>query len=147
MNLTDTRFTCADLQKNTEPLGSYSLANTKVQADELPAEDPTVLLLELDQSLARLVTSISDINRREPQTQRPDGYLLINAIIQYEMLTLRQSMITSQIKALLIKAERYHQTANNYITLIARLHQEYNDLALQQGEIKEHEIMIPSNCA
>jgi hypothetical protein len=147
MNLTDTRFTCADFQKNTEPLGSYSFANTRVQTDALPVEDPTVLLLDLDQSLARLVISIGDINRREPQTQRPDGHILINAIIQYEMLTLRQSMITNQIKALLIKAERYNQTANNDVTLLARLHQEYDNLARQQDELQRYEVVAQLTCA
>ncbi len=137
MKLAEALAIRADLQKRVELLRTRLVASAKVQEGETPAEDPTVLFHELDQSLAQLVSLITQINRLNLQTLLPDGSTLTNAITRREMISLRQSVIMSVIEAASTRSERYSRMEIRYEATVpvARLRQEYDDLARQRREL------------
>lgn len=58
----------ADLQKRIAQLKLRLLANAKVQEGDTPAEDPTLLLQELDSYTAQLEMLIRQINKANNST-------------------------------------------------------------------------------
>jgi hypothetical protein len=140
MKLAEALAVRADLQKRVELLRTRLVESAKVQEGETPAEDPTVLFRELDQSLTQLVTLITQINSLNLQTLLPDGSTLTNAITRREMISLRQSVIMSVIEAASTRSDRYSRTEIRYeVTVpVAQLRQEYDDLARQRRELDAH---------
>jgi hypothetical protein len=137
MKLAEALVIRADLQKRVELLRTRLVGSAKVQEGETPPENPATLFRELEQSLAQLVTLITQINHLNLQTQLPDGRTLTNAIAQRDILSLQQSVLMSVIEAASTKSERYSHSELRYETTVSvgQLRQQYDDLARQRREL------------
>lgn len=68
MKLAEALTLRADLQKRIAQIKNRLMLNAKVQEGEKPAEDPTELMLELDNALAQCEELITRINLTNSQT-------------------------------------------------------------------------------
>ncbi|MCC6167878.1 MAG: DIP1984 family protein [Caldilineaceae bacterium] len=95
----------ADLQKRIAQLKLRLLANAKVQEGDTPAEDPTLLLQELDGYTAQLEMLIRQINKTNNSTV-VDGASLVDMIARKDVLTLKISILRDFVQAAANKADR-----------------------------------------
>ena len=76
MKLAEALHLRADLQKRIQQLGVRLNNNAKVQEGDTPAEDPVVLLRELESCTNELANLIAAINRPNCATVNADGVSL-----------------------------------------------------------------------
>ena len=106
MKLAEALHLRSDLQKRIAQLGDRLNANAKVQEGDDPAEDPVVLLSELENGtaeLARLIAAINLTNRRTVV----DGKTLTERIAEKDALALRISLLRNFIAQASSKVDRY----------------------------------------
>ena len=106
MKLAEALHLRADLQKRIAQLGDRLNNNARVQEGDEPAEDPVVLLRELDNGtaeLARLITAINLTNSRTVQ----DGVTLTAMIAEKDALSLKISLLRNFIAQASGKVDRY----------------------------------------
>lgn len=70
-----------------------------VQEGEQPAEEPAVLLTELDEVAARLETLIVAINRTNGQATLLDGRTITAAIARRDVLRMRQGVLDTLLRS------------------------------------------------
>lgn len=78
----------ADLNRNIEQLKSRLVTNAVTQENEIPAEDPSSLLQELDSSINRLSQLITAINLTN-STVVKDGKTITELISRRDTLSLK----------------------------------------------------------
>ena len=106
MKLAEALHLRADLQKRIEQLRSRLTNNAYVQEGDESAEDPKMLLAELDADtaeLARLITAINLTNSRTVQ----DGVTLTAMIAEKDALSLKISLLRNFIAQASGKVDRY----------------------------------------
>lgn len=106
MKLAEALHLRADLQKRIAQLGERLNANAKVQEGDEPAEDPAVLLAELESCTAELARLITAINLTNSRTV-PDGVTLTAMIAEKDALSLRISLLRNFIVQASGKVDRY----------------------------------------
>ncbi len=98
----------ADLQRRLSELQSRLNNNAKVQEGDSPAEDPKLLLKELDTMLDRLLELITRINLTNSQTIC-DGRTVTELLAERDCLSRRLSILRGFLEAASAKVERYSQ--------------------------------------
>jgi len=88
MKLAEALTERADAQKRIEQLRRRLLLNAKVQEGEKPAENPDVLLEELDELTQRLTELIARINLTNTNTKTEKGTLTL-MLAKRDMLSLK----------------------------------------------------------
>ena len=83
----------AELQTRLRQLESRLSANALVQEGEEPAEDPTELLTELEESYTALEALIAAINRTNSATVMESGQVLSDALTQRDCLSGKLGML------------------------------------------------------
>lgn len=106
MKLAEALHLRADLQKRISQLGDRLNNNAKVQEGDEPAEDPVVLLRELDNGTAELARLITAINLTNSRTVT-DGRTLTAMIAEKDALSLRISILRNFIAQASTKVDRY----------------------------------------
>ena len=96
----------ADLQARLSQLETRLNNNAKVQEGQQPAEDPSVLLAELDTLLGRLEELTARINLTNSCTEK-DGRTVTELIARRDMLKQRLSVLRSFLNAASQKVDRY----------------------------------------
>ena len=96
----------ADLQKRIALLKERLLKNAKVQEGDLPAEDPKVLLDELNRDISELENIIKVINRTNSSTYI-DEESITDIIAKRDALGLKLSILRSFLAEASHKIERY----------------------------------------
>lgn len=107
MKLAEALHLRADLQKRIQQLGVRLNNNAKVQEGDTPAEDPMVLLSELENNTNELANLITAINRTNCAAVSADGVSLTEMIAKKDALSLRVSMLRSFIDTASAKVDRY----------------------------------------
>ena len=107
MKLAEALHLRADLQKRIQQLGVRLNNNAKVQEGDTPAEDPVVLLRELESCTNELANLIAAINRTNCATVNADGVSLTDMIARKDALALRVSMLRSFMDTASAKVDRY----------------------------------------
>ena len=97
MKLAEALILRADLQNRQEQLRQRLRDNALVQDGEQPAEDPMVLLEEVDRNAARLEELIAGINRTNASTV-VEGMTLTERLARREALTQRISILQSLLE-------------------------------------------------
>jgi len=96
----------ADLQKRIANLKDRLIKNAKVQEGDNPAEEPTVLLKELDSDILELENLIKAINKTNSVTYM-DNESISDMIAKRDALGLKLSVLRSFVSEAADKVERY----------------------------------------
>lgn len=97
----------ADLNVRLNGLRSRLMDNSKVQAGDLPSEDPVELLQELESLTAQLEELIWRINTTNTMTVSPDGRTITQLMARRDALTVRESAIRALIGSASARVDRY----------------------------------------
>ena len=99
----------ADLSTRIDQLRARLSANATVQEGEKPAEDPMVLLKELDECLKTQEKLIADINLTNSKT-KVEGKTLTELLAQRDSLTLKIACYRSLLNDASLLAQRATRT-------------------------------------
>ena len=92
MKLAEALVLRADKKKRIEQLKQRMLRNAKVQEGQKPAEDPEVLIKEMERISEELVVLIQRINKTNSNTEFEEGVSLADAIASRDLLVLKASI-------------------------------------------------------
>lgn len=107
MKLAEALIQRADHRKRLDQLKERLLRIARVQEGDVPAEDPALLLAEVERTAAGLTRLIQRINRTNSTTALDDGRTIADAIAERDTLQLRHAIVTSLIQAAIIKQDRF----------------------------------------
>lgn len=127
----------ADLQQRLGELRGRVLAVAKVQEGEAPAEQPEVLLAELEQTAERLRKLIARINRTNLTATTADGETLTDALARRDVLAIRYKVHRELAGAASEQSERYSlcEIKMTATVDVARLRRTIDDLARDRREL------------
>jgi hypothetical protein len=127
----------ADLQQRLRELRARVLAVAKVQEGEAPAEQPDVLLAELEQTAERLRTLIARINRTNLAVTLADGESLTDALARRDLLAVRHAVHRELAAAASQQPERYslREIKLQPTVDVAALRRKVDDLARERREL------------
>lgn len=97
----------ADLNTRMSGLRSRLMANSKVQAGDVPSEDPEDLMRELDGVASQLEELIWRINTTNTRTVSPDGRTLTQLIARRDVLMAREAVIRDLVGSASSRVDRY----------------------------------------
>ena len=97
MKLAEALILRSDLQKRLEQLRQRLADNALVQEGEQPAEDPALLLQELDSCGAQLEALMARINLANASTEK-EGKTLTELLAQRDVLTLKVSILRNLLE-------------------------------------------------
>jgi len=118
MKLAEALMLRADHQKKVEQLRQRLMRNAKVQDGEQPAEDPQVLLGELDDAITQLTSLIQRINRSNSATDFGDNTTLTDALAQRDTLLTRRNVLSSLVQAASITHDRYSRSEVRFVSTV-----------------------------
>ena len=122
MKLAEALTLRADLQKRLAQLRERLKRNAKVQEGDKPAEEPQILLSELDTAaaeLANLVTRINLTNCRTTACWRGAELTLTELIARRDALTLKVSILRDFLAEAAAKTDRYSQKEIRILSTVA----------------------------
>ena len=96
----------ADLQRRIAEISKRLDNNAKVQEGDVPAEDPAVLLRELDGCLSRLEELVTRINLTN-STAVSDGETMTGLLAHRDVLQQRMRVMRSFLDAASCRIDRY----------------------------------------
>ena len=108
MKLATTLSERADIQRRLSQLQSRLNNNAKIQEGEEPAEDPKVLLKEMDALLERLEWLMAKINLTNSATVS-EGKTMTELLARRDCLSKRLVMMRSFLESASAKVDRYSQ--------------------------------------
>ncbi len=132
MKLAEALIQRADYQKRIAQLQNRIVHNTRVQEGDEPAEDPNLLLAEMERIAAGLVDLIQRINRTNSATLLDAEALTIaDAIAERDNLRLRHGIYTAAANAAVIRQDRYSKSEVRFQSTVdvAEMQQTADDLA------------------
>lgn len=107
MKLAEALTLRADLQKRIAQLKERLLINAKVQEGDSPAEDPEILLDELDKNTIELEVLIKQINKTNSNTYIESKESIADLIAKKDVLALKLSILREFVKESGSKIDRY----------------------------------------
>ena len=140
MKLAEALHLRADLQKRIEQLGYRLNHNARVQEGDEPAEDPKMLLAELDADTAELARLITAINLTNSRTVT-DGKTLTAMIAEKDALALRISLLRNFISAASARVER-HSSSEIRICSSVNVREEQKKLDSLSKTLRELDVKI-----
>lgn len=128
----------ADLQKRISELSTRLNNNAKVQEGEKPAEEPKILLEELNRDFVRLEELIARINHTNNVTE-VDGKTLTDYIAKRDCLKQKISIMRSFLDRSSEKVARYSKTEIKIMSTIevADIQKEVDALSKELRETDE----------
>lgn len=136
MKLAEALILRSDIKKRMEQIRQRLLRNATVQQGEKPAEDPEVLLVELERLAKDFERLIQQINRTNAVTPFEAGLTLSDAIAARDVLVLKHSIYSDLAYSATIQQEvrtksevKFKSAVNvtqvrQQADLLARLHRE-----------------------
>jgi hypothetical protein len=118
MKLAEALILRADAKKRIEQLKVRLLRNARVQEGDAPAEEPTLLIAELERVTAELARLIRSINRTNISTMVADGLTIADAIAERDVLALRHKVYSDLTSASAVRQDRYTRGEVRYISVI-----------------------------
>ena len=99
MKLAEALIVRSDTQKRFEQLKARILANAKVQEGDTPSEDPSSLLVQMEQLASTLLSLISRINKTNSLTAFDESRSLADALAERDIIMLRRNIYSELAKA------------------------------------------------
>ncbi|OPH49295.1 hypothetical protein BC351_37550 [Paenibacillus ferrarius] len=137
MKLAEALVLRADAQRKVAQIKQRLERVIKVQEGEQPAEQPTVLLTELDRTVEELVSWIKKINKTNAYTKF-DGHLSIaDALAERDNLMQKRNLLNDLLEAATIKQDRYSRSEVKFYRTIEvnELQKQLDDLAKSYREL------------
>lgn len=107
----------ADIQRRLMGLGTRLDNNAKVQEGESPAEDPNVLLAEMDTLLNRLEELIARINLTNSRTSE-NGVTMTEMLAKRDALAKRVQLMRSFLDNASAKVDRYSRAEIRIVSTV-----------------------------
>jgi len=99
MKLAEALILRADKKRRIDQLKQRLIRNAKIQEGEKPAEDPEVLIREVEQVSAEFLLLIQQINKTNAATEIEKGVSLADAIASRDVLALRNGIFRDLAQA------------------------------------------------
>ena len=137
MKLAEALIQRADHRKRLDQLKERLLRIARVQEGDVPAEDPALLLAEVERTAVGLTRLIQRINRTNSTTALDDGRTIADAIAERDTLQLRHAIVTSLIQAAIIKQDRFTKSEVRFQSTvdIVTLQRQADNLAQANREL------------
>ncbi len=137
MKLAEALIIRADYQRRLEELKQRLLRNAKVQEGERPAEDPSLLLAEVERISGELTQLIQRINATNSATLLDDGTSIADAIAVRDILRLKQSVYRELAQAATIARDRFTRSEVKFesTVVVADIQKRADDLAKEHREL------------
>lgn len=128
----------ADLERRIEELGERLNNNARVQEGDVPAEDPEVLLAELNKNFERLEELIARINHTNNETKYKE-VSITDLIAKRDCLKKKINIMRSFLNTASEKVSRYSKTEIRIFSTVpvAKLQKEVDGLARELRETDE----------
>ena len=110
MKLAQALILRADHQKRLAQLQERLLRNAKVQQGDKPAEDPALLMAEMEGISEALVELIQRINRTNSASELASGTMLSDALASREVLRMRNEVYRELAEAATVTQGRYSRS-------------------------------------
>lgn len=137
MKLAEALILRADQKKRIEQLRARLNQNAKVQEGDTPAEDPNILLQELDQLAEAFQRLIQQINRTNSATPLEPGVTLADAIATRDVLSLKHKIYRDLAQNAGITQNRVTKSEVRFMSAvdIAALQRQADQLAKEYREL------------
>ena len=137
MKLAEALILRSDRKKRLELLRERLDRVAKVQEGDLPVEEPSALLDEVDRAASDFTRLVQQINRTNATVRLDDGRTIADAIADRDDLRLRHSILNGLIQSASIKQDRYTKSEVRYQTTVdvGALQQRVDDLAQAYREL------------
>ena len=128
----------ADLQRHIAELQIRLQNNAKTQEGEQPAEEPSLLLKDLDAALLRLEELIARINKTNSSVSG-EGLTLTELLAKRDVLKLRLSTMRAFLDSASSKVDRYSRTEIKIVSSVdvAKLQKSVDRLSKELRELDE----------
>ncbi|XID92306.1 DIP1984 family protein [Paenibacillaceae bacterium WGS1546] len=114
MKLAEALVLRADSQKKIAQLRQRIERVVKVQEGETPAEDPSALLAELEQTLDEQINWIKRINRTNALTPFEEGLSLSDALAERDRMMQHRKLLSDVLEQASIKQDRFSRSEVKY---------------------------------
>ena len=118
MKLAEGLILRADYQKRIEQLKKRLFNCAKVQEGEEPAEDPQVLLKEIDDIMKELTVLIKRINKTNCSVQFDETRSLADALVEREQIWDKRLILSTLSDNAAIKQDRFSRSEVKFISTI-----------------------------
>jgi hypothetical protein len=137
MKLAEALILRADAQKRIEQIKQRLLRNAKVQEGDAPAEDPRLLLQELESAAATLTRLVQQINRTNSATALPDGASISDVLARRDVLGVRHAVYRDLAATATVDISRYSRSEVKSVSTVdvAAIQRTADDLARQHREL------------
>ncbi len=137
MKLAEALILRADVQTRTEQVKQRILRVATVQEGETPAEDPQILLVQLDQLYDELTDLVQRINRTNVETAFDDHMNLADALALRDTLSKRQKFGAELAQAASNSNMRFMRTEIRFVSTVnvAEVQQQADAWAGQRRQI------------
>ncbi|MFS0724580.1 DIP1984 family protein [Paenibacillus sp. 1P07SE] len=129
MRLAEALVLRADSQKKVAQMRGRLERVVKVQEGESPAESPTMLLDELEETLNELTRLVRRINRTNVATTFDEALTLADALAERDKIMQHRKILNDLLQEASIKQERYSRSEVRFERTI--------DVAALQGQIDQ----------
>jgi hypothetical protein len=119
MKLAEALLERKSLKEKIESLRQRLAENAMVQDGDTPAEDPQVLMSELNDAVDALETLIKQINATNNSAQLPDGTSVSEAIVSRDLLRLRREALEQVAQSASVRQNRYMRTEVRFVPTIS----------------------------
>ena len=128
----------ADVQKRLQQLAVRMNNNAKVQEGQKPAEDPAVLLKELEALCSRQETLVAAINLTNSRTEA-DGVTMTEMLARRDALKLKLSVLRSFLDNASATVDRYSRSeiVIQSTVSVAKLQKQVDGLSKELRELDE----------
>lgn len=137
MRLAEALILRADYQKRIEQLKSRILRNAKMQEGDEPAENPTILLAEMERIAQELTRLIQQINKTNSATLLQDGMTIADAIAVRDVLRVRHTIYAGLAQAATVTQDRYTKSEVKFRAAVdvAAIQKQADDIAQEHREL------------
>jgi hypothetical protein len=137
MKLAEALAQRSECQTRLDELKKRIVRNARVQEGEQPAEDPQVLLDEVDRLALRLVELVQTINRTNSQTPFDDGTTVADAIAERDVLGRKRDLLMAVGEA---ASTRHDRSSKSEVRIVAtvpvgKIHRHVDQLSKRYREI------------
>jgi hypothetical protein len=137
MKLAEALLERKSLMQKIETLRARLAENAMVQEGDRPAEDPQLLMVELNDTVNQLESLIRRINATNNVTRLADGTTVSEAIVARDMLRLRRQALETVAESASVRQARYMRTEVRYVATVntADLRQQIDGLSKEWREL------------
>ena len=137
MKLAEALLERKSLKDTVESLRARLVANVMVQEGDEPAEDPRILMSELDAAVDALEKLIKQINATNNAVRLADGSSVSEAIVRRDMLRLRRDTLEQVAQSASVRQNRFTRTEVRFVSTMANaeLRKQIDGLAKRWREL------------